>query len=148
MSFPISPDASWYFVNTDATSLGGESPHDAWLEYGMAFTGGGREYGEKLSRLSTGDAVLAWANGEGVVAVGRVVAPWDEIAHDDPLVYVEPYADTEYRLVVDWFLDLRDGPMTPADIGGNPRSAVQRIDKLLKRVQQHVHRRYDARRTG
>lgn len=30
----------WFFINTDATSLGDVSPHDAWIEHGMAFTGG------------------------------------------------------------------------------------------------------------
>ena len=33
-------DDHWFFINTDATSLGDESLHDAWFHHGMAFTGG------------------------------------------------------------------------------------------------------------
>jgi predicted HNH restriction endonuclease len=127
-------DSGWFFINTDATSLGGRSPHDAWFEHGMAFAGGPRAYGERLGQFQIGDTLLMWANGLGVVGVGTVVEPWDGLAHDQPLVYVEPHRDVEYRRGVHWFADLRDEPITRRDIGWNPVRAVQGAGAARRRV--------------
>lgn len=134
----INPEADWFFVNTDAVSLGGVSPHDRWIEHGMAFTGGSAPYGKLLGALSNGDVVLAWANGIGVVAVGVVVSSWDGVAHRDAIVYVEPYADVEYRVGVDWFLNLRSSPIGRREIGWNPVRAVQRIVKGIEEIRAQV----------
>jgi hypothetical protein len=93
----------------------------------MAFTGGPAEFGEILKRFRVGDTLLMWANGLGVVAVGRVTAAWDGVAHRTPLVYREPHEFPEYRIPVDWYLDLRDAPLRRADVGWNPVQAVQRV---------------------
>jgi hypothetical protein len=59
-----------YFVNTDAKSYGGRSYHDEWLARGVAVTSGHTRFREKLAAIGCGDAVLMYANGVGVVAVG------------------------------------------------------------------------------
>jgi hypothetical protein len=40
----------YYFMNTDFKSLK-YSPHDIWIENGLAFTGGPKRYGELLEQL-------------------------------------------------------------------------------------------------
>ena len=125
-----------YFINTDAGSLGDTSPHDDWMALGHAFAGGADSYGRNLGKLRPGDLLLMWANTVGVVAVGRVAEKWDGIKHiDDAWIYVEPYPDAgqEYRIAVDWFLDLRQAPLRTADIKArgiqntNPRGPLSRI---------------------
>lgn len=134
-------DGSWFFVNTDATSLGGKSPHDAWFRHGMAFTGGDPTYGDRLGQFAVGDTLLMWANGLGVVGLGTVVEPWDEVAHGErQLVYRQPHQDTEYRRRVHWFADLRESPITRGDIGWNPVKAVQSAESARGSVNTALRR--------
>lgn len=139
----MAPKDHWFFINTDASSLGGVSPHDAWLEHGMAFTGGPQECGEWLARFAIGDTLLIWANGLGVVGVGQVLESWDGLAYHTPLVYRAPYQDTEYRLRVDWTLDLRMNPITRAEIGWNPLRAVQSVGQSRAGLEAIVAKRAD-----
>lgn len=128
----------WYFINSDAKTLG-PSPHDLWFESGMAFTGGDMvPYGQQLAVLRPGDALLLWANGLGVVAVGRVQAPWDGKAYrQHRICYRPPCDDDEYRVRVDWLIDLRRNPVVQKDFGYNPRQSMQRIgeDRKAKTVE-------------
>lgn len=135
-----------FFINTDATSLGGKSPHNKWFKYGIAFTGGEFKYGKKLGRFSPGDICLVYANGIGLVGKGIVTELWDKITYNDPVVYVEPFKDNEYRIKVNWTNDFNSKPIScraiKNELGWNPSSAVQEIkrkddikgiEKLIKR---------------
>ena len=137
---------SLVFINTDATSLGGASPHDRWIEYGKAFTGGDRRFAAKLARLNVGCTLLMWANGLGVVAVGRVAAAWDGKTHTQPQIYKAPFYDVEYRISVDWYLDLRDAPIGSAELGFNPRQSVENVidDVRRRRLLELVTSRSEA----
>lgn len=115
----------WYFINTDAASLGGTSPHDIWIERGLALTGGPRDYGERLGQFAAGDSLFMWANGIGTVAVGRVLEAWDGEVYEEGLVY--PPGTAEYRVSVHWHLDLRSAPIPASALGFNPRGAVEHI---------------------
>jgi hypothetical protein len=80
---------------------------------------------------------LMYENGVGVVAVGRVKERWDGLAHQKPMYYtLAEMKDLtggafEYRIAVDWFLDLSYSPIRVETIrerlGYTPRGAVQRI---------------------
>ncbi len=135
---------AYYFINTNANSLGDVSPHNKWIESGFAFTGGSIEYGEKLGRLSRGDICLMYANRIGVVAIGRVHEAWDGRTYTSPIVYVPPYYDREYRIKVDWYLDLRNDPISPTTLirvlGWNPRFSVQRVRNDEARIAELVDR--------
>ena len=124
---------AYYFLNTDAKSLGRVSPHDKWIKHGFAFTGGPIVYGKKLGRLSPGDICLMYANLIGMVAIGRVLEEWDGKTYTSPIVYTSPHYDEEYRIRVDWYLDLRKNPIAPSKLiqvlGWNPRVSVQRVRK-------------------
>lgn len=134
---------AYFFVNTDAKSLGGESPHDRWMELGYAFAGGPIRFGQKFARMVAGDECLMYANRIGLVAVGRVLEPWDAKEHSDPLVYREPYRDTEYRLRVDWHTDLRRNPIRPGELtealGSNPVQSVQMVRRHDDRLRALIH---------
>jgi hypothetical protein len=139
---------AYYFINTDAKSLGGKSPHDKWISYEYAFTGGPIAYGKELGRLSQGDICLMYANRIGVVAIGKVLSTWDGITYKNPLVYTGPHKDKEYRICVDWFLDLRDKPIKTDRLrlvlGWNPSRAVQRVKKdeakIEKLIKSHMQK--------
>jgi len=135
----------YYFINTDAKSLGNVSPHEKWLKYGSAFTGGPRKYGDELGRLAPGDICLMYANKIGIVAVGRVIEPWGGSENSPPLVYTSPYEDKEYRLRVDWCLDLCESPITPSElrvaIGWNPPRAIQPIVRDVQKISQLIKKR-------
>jgi hypothetical protein len=74
-----------------------------------------------------------YANRLGIVAVGRVAENWDGLTYKEPLVYVEPYPDLEYRIKINWLNDFRSYPITPNRIinylGSNPRRSLQQIRK-------------------
>ncbi len=123
----------YFFINTDAVSLGGISPHDKWFEYGYAFSGGPPLYGHKLSRMSAGDTCLMYASGIGIVGIGKVLEPWDGITYSDPLVYKEQFKCPEYRIKVKWQAPIRNNPIKCGvlknRLGWNPSSIIQ----MLKR---------------
>ena len=122
----------YYYINTDSKSLH-NSPHDSWIEHNLAFTGGQIHYGMLLGKLRPGDVCFMFVNSKGVMAVGRVLEEWDKKVYDQPLVYIEPKYD-EYRIKVDWFIDLRDYPIRPNElrsiVGWMSSQALQSIDSL------------------
>lgn len=135
----------WYFINTDAKSLGGQSPHDLWFEHGKAFVGGDPRHGRLLQRPLPGDTLLMWVNGRGVVGVGVVTAPWDGRVHEDAVVYRPPHREPEYRLGVNWIVDLRSSPITAREIGSNPPSTLQRLlESRRDRVRGLIEKRIGA----
>ena len=144
----MSTAPSAWFINTDAASLGGVSPHDTWFARGRAFTAGEVTYGTKLAKLTPGDLLLMWANGRGVVGIGRVTASWDRRPYgEDAWVYLKGTKDygREYRLPVDWFLDLREEPMQRAEIvargiaSNNPVQAlfpIKHVDQVKRAIEE------------
>lgn len=133
----------YYVVNTDAKSLR-VSPHDTWFQTSLVITGGPPRYGKTLGRLQASDIVFMYVNRLGVVGVGRVIKPWDGSTYDPPLVYVDP-KEPEYRLQVQWFLDLRSCPLAGVSLescGFRPlRPAVVHLrtavgEKLLRCARQ------------
>ncbi|MSR48406.1 MAG: hypothetical protein EXS13_15325, partial [Planctomycetes bacterium] len=132
---------NYFFVNSDANSLR-DPPRPRYpilLERGFFAAGGDRaKYGEQLRVLDSGDVVLLYENGVGVVAVGTVLEPWDGVSHPSPLYYTaselrgfDSSASAEFRVAVDWFLDLSAAPIGVATLverlGYNPRKVIHRI---------------------
>lgn len=132
--------SDYFFYNTDAGSVT-EPPRPRFpvlIAGGFAAVGGDRrQYGEQFSQLAPGDVLLMYENGVGVLAVGRVRERWDGVSHSEPRYYRPgemggltggPY---EYRIAVEWFLDLSDAPVSVEELrrrlGYNPRGAVQRV---------------------
>ena len=117
------------------------------IEKGFAATRGPITYGEDLRMLGPNDVLLMYENGLGVVAVGRVLERWDEKIHSEPLYYVpnESGLDREYRIKVEWFLDLSKDPITASQlkksIGWISSQAVQKIVTAKANVEKLVEER-------
>lgn len=137
----------YFRLNTDTDSLC-ESPRPRFrllLEGGFFATGGSREkYGAQLCNLSPGDIVLLYENRVGVVAIGAVRERWDGVAHLVPRYYKPSElpsldgAEAEYRIAVDWVLDLSDSPI-PNDVldsvmGKSRRGTVRPLVKWHESV--------------
>lgn len=141
----------YYYVNTEARNLPGQNPHEVWIATGYAYVSGD-EYGPKLGRLDPGDILFMYVNGQGVMAVGRVLEPWNGQPVDPPMIYA-PAQGPEYRIAVDWFLRLINNPVNPAVlreiIGWTPIGALQRVndDAAAARLLDHAdHARNQADR--
>ncbi len=76
-----------------------------------------------------------YENRVGVVAVGTVMEPWDGRSHRN-LVYYKSTQEIgkhghEYRVAVNWFLDLTDDPIGIAELkdrlGYLPRGTIKKI---------------------
>jgi hypothetical protein len=133
----------YYFINTDARYVPGQ-PHNTWIEKGLAFTGGRIHYGQLLGKLVPGDILFMYANRIGIVAVGRVLAKWDGQTYRLPytLVY-QDNGDTEYRILVDWFADLRNQPIERRIAFDETRIAInQTLNRIpdVKRAQRFYER--------
>jgi len=133
---------NYYFINNDAVSLGGLNRRDGWIRYGLILTDGAMEYQEQFGQLAPGDIVLIYVKHLGVVAIGSVAGPWNDVA-DGSLVADGGSDDgTEHRIRVIWLKDFRDHPLSPEKlrliIGWAPRQAVQRITKGLELIQGMV----------
>jgi hypothetical protein len=130
----------YFFYNTDASAIV-EEPRPRFpllINEGFAAVGGDRErFGIQLEQLEKDDLLLMYENGVGVVAIGQVKEQWDGFSHDRSRYYTPgemrnltggPY---EYRITVNWFLDLSQSPITVQEIknrlGYTPRGAVRRI---------------------
>ena len=141
---------NYFFYNTDARALR-EDPRPRFrvlIDSGFAAAGGDRKYGEQFGKLKPDDILLMYENEVGVVAIGRVLEHWDGVAHDTPQYYRPAEmsgldgGDHEYRISVDWFIDLTHVPFSIEEIrrrfGYKPRSTVTRktIDiKKKKRME-------------
>lgn len=127
-----------FIVNTD--TVDGTSRHRAWIEREVVVTDGKAKYRKSLSRVRTGDTVVLYENGIGIVALGTAL--------DDGLVDVQgedrlnKKEVVEYHKRVKWELDLRANPITRAELiqllGQGPMQAVQMVVKgkqqLLNRL--------------
>jgi hypothetical protein len=110
----------YFFYNTDARALS-EEPRPRFsvlIEGGFAAVGGDRKkYGEQLGHLAPADLLLMYENGIGVVAIGRVLEPWDGVTHTTPRYYKVTELSGldggphEYRIAVEWFLDRSNSPI-------------------------------------
>lgn len=140
----------YYFYNNDANSLRGQRRTHVLIEQGFAATGGPPSFGEQLRQLSTGDTLLMYENGVGIVAVGEVKESWDGKSHRTPIYYVlgQSYLDPEreYRIKVNWFLPFTDVPISFQDVkqrlGYQPRGAVRRIVKRRPEVESMIAERF------
>ncbi len=137
---------NYYFYNNDASSLSGDNRTHILLEQGYAITGGSREYGEQLAQLIPGDILLMYENKKGVVAIGDVIEPWNRQGYTTPIYYVQGKSlwspDLEYRIKVNWFLDLTKAPISVSEIrakiGYQPRGAVKIIKKWRTAVEDMI----------
>jgi predicted HNH restriction endonuclease len=96
----------------------------------MAFSGGDWDkYALPLRNLKPSDILLMYHNGLGIVAVGRVVEVWDGQSHSAKLIYTK-FDYAEYRIRVDWYIDLRANPIDPrSEFGYVPRGFLKPIVK-------------------
>ena len=137
---------NYYFYNNDATSLFGDNRTHILLEQGYAITGGPRDFGKQLAKLLPDDILLMYENKKGVVAVGNVLEPWDKQGYKTPIYYVQGKSfwspELEYRIKVNWFLDLTKAPISVAEIrdkiGYQPRGAVKIIKKWRATVEDMI----------
>jgi hypothetical protein len=145
---------SYYYINTDTDALG-YSPHAKWIEYNHAFTSGNSQKGHEdygvrvLGKLSRGDILFMYANKCGVMAAGRVSESWNRRSYEggDRLIYQEC---TEYRIGVDWYLDVVNNPINTKDLKSiglwTPIPTLQPIkdnnaaERLLKEIRNRVSR--------
>jgi hypothetical protein len=120
---------AYWFFNTDKAARGDARTCDLWFEHGLAFSGGDWEkYAKPLEKLNLRDHCLMYHNGLGIVGVGRVIEKWDHKRYSDKLLYNDD-SFSEYRLRVDWYLDLRTNPLDPqTEFGyGPPSKFLQQI---------------------
>lgn len=117
-----------HVLNTDKGhgAIGAESE---WLRRGIAVTSGGEIYETKLRQIESGDWILMWVNGQGVVAAGRTLD--DRVQRVYPPNVVNQSEPEEYHRRMDWRLDLRSNPIGYAEFtalsGVRPTSARVRI---------------------
>ncbi len=119
----------YYFINTNANYLG-QDTYKEWLKHNLAFTNGSEGYGRMLGRLQPGDICFMYVSKQGVRAVGRALERWDGKSYDAPMV-PSPLGENEYRLPVDWFIELQGEPISAVDLKRirlwPPRLTVQQI---------------------
>jgi HNH endonuclease len=142
---------NYYFYNTDAASITGP-PRPRFcilIDEGFAAAGGDKQrFGEQFRQLEKDDILLMYENGTGVVAVGRVLEPWDGKPHSFPRYYTTAEMRNltggphEYRIKVEWFLDRSANPVTLGALrhrfhstGFTPRRTVRRIIKYRHEIQ-------------
>jgi hypothetical protein len=118
-----------WFINTDAKTNNGHSFHEVWLTRGIAVTSGPQKFGEKLARIPSGDAVLMYVNGAGVVAVGITLD--DRVQDVVGEGVISPVETREYHRRVRWLsLPKEISPATLKELcGQTPLQTVQRVRK-------------------
>jgi len=145
---------NYYFFNTDSDDGDARKDFrtcDLWFDNNMAFSGNNWEkYGLPLRRLKPADICLMYHNRIGIVGVGRVLENWDEHPYkNNKLVYIYNHF-AEYRLSVDWYIDIRDNPVDSLSEFGYvpPRFLTQilkqNIDKatdLVRRLEMQIEYR-------
>lgn len=78
---------------------------------GVAAAYGGDQWGSKLAKPNSGDVLLAYREGLGIIGTGTVIEETDgtPIQHDDPNVEpIKGEGAVEYHLPVDWEYTLPD----------------------------------------
>lgn len=132
----------YFFYNTDRNSFSTSRFH-ILIANGFAASAGPYKYGENFRKLKQGDMLLMYENRVGVVATGEVSALWDGKRYQEPLYYTSdelhylvPEEPFEYRIPVDWYMDMSDNPIKLDRIrsafkspGFIPRGTIQRIEK-------------------
>jgi hypothetical protein len=121
---------NYYFINTDGDARKDVRTCDLWFDQSMAFSGGDLEkYGLPLRGLKPFDICLMYHNRVGVVGVGRSLEDWDGQSHTDKRIYIN-YPFPEYRIYVDWYIDIRANPVDPqSEFGYIPRGFLKPILK-------------------
>lgn len=119
---------TYWFINTDAASVKNCKTCDLWFRYGMAFSGGDwKNFGLPMGKLKPSDVLIMFQDEVGIVGAGRVLETWDGQSYSEKLIYSE-LDYSEYRIRVDWFIDLRTNPVDPRlEFGYNPRGFLKRI---------------------
>lgn len=128
----------YYFYNTSSRAHTVEPipRFPVLIQQGFAASGGDWKYGEYLGQLEPGDILLMYENRVGIVAVGRVEAPWNEVAYTVPKYYMPAEMagldgdPQEYRIDVDWFHDLSSSPIGYKEVQtrfSTPRGTIKRI---------------------
>ena len=137
--------------NTDPTLRGARGRFRILIRKRFAATSGPRRFGEQLGKLAKGDTLLMYENEVGVVAVGTVLKEWDHKKRRPPLYYRGRF-EHEYRIKVDWFLDLSDEPITLDELRRHvgsphytPRGAISpRIVKRRPAIERMIDQRRKA----
>ena len=106
--------------------------------------GGDIKHGKALGRFQKNDVVLMYEAKVGVIAVGTALEEWDEVAHKKPWYYESA---PEYRVKVDWFLDLTDKPVSIDELAteifkprGTTKRIVEKRDAAAAAVAKWMHR--------
>ena len=132
-----------FFVNSeDKLGLG---YHDKWIDGHVAVTSGDPKYKRKLSKISRRDWVLLYVNGNGVVAVGKILndIPPKEVKGGERVNRnPNPKDQIEYHRTMVWPLDLRNRPISHAELRGlgvgTPLQAVQQVKQGKKQLLQKI----------
>jgi len=144
----------YFFYNTDASSLFDTPKHrfPILIEHNFAAVGGDRvHFGEQLNKLKLNDILLMYENTIGVVAVGKVLEDWDGIQHKESWYYTPKEMNSpaahgnEYRIKVEWFLDLSDNPWSIEQIRKSfkseyftPRGTITKSDKHRLEIEDFI----------
>lgn len=131
---------NYYFINSDADTRDDINTCDILISKGIACSGGDFEkYGIPLKSIEPKDICLLYHDGQGLVAVGRALETWDQISHVTKKIIYTNSDLPEYRLRVDWFIDLRATPINTLTIFGyTPRGVVQRVVKKLEQIKNFI----------
>jgi 5-methylcytosine-specific restriction endonuclease McrA len=143
----------YYFYNNDAKSFHGRRRTNVLIDEGVAITGGPRSFGGQLAQLSPLDTLLMYEDGVGIVAVGNVREKWDRKSYRTPIYYVLGESllkpEREYRIGVNWFLDLRATPISLQEVkkrlGYQPRGAVKKIVKRRSEIERIIAKHKSSR---
>ena len=143
----------YFFYNTDADGII-DKPKPRFktlIEGSFAAIGGDpKTYGEQFRNLKEGDILLMYENKVGVVAIGKVLELWNGLHYSNPLYYTSAElhlfsgAPLEYRIKVNWFLNLSDIPVgldyIQRHFGSKytPRGAVRKIDKYRLEIEEMI----------
>jgi hypothetical protein len=137
---------NYWFINTDESALKDVNTCDLWFKHGLAFSGGDWDkYALPLRNLELRDILFMYHNHLGIVGVGRVLKVWDENPYREKLLYTD-FDFSEYRIRVDWYIDIRDNPINPrSEFGYNSSRFLQRIDEQRETAANLVLRLESAR---
>ena len=128
-------DVAYWFMNTDKGTGGRKfATRDLWFKHQMAFSGDDwDQFGLPLGQLNVDDVCLMYDNGVGIVGVGRVAETWDRKAYKANKIVYANQKFPEYRLRVNWYIDIREEPVdTRSEFGYVPQDFLGRIVKHRK----------------
>lgn len=145
---------NYYFYNTDSRSifLSPQPRYQILIERQFATIGGDpQHFGEQFRQLKPDDVLLMYENRVGVVAIGSVQENWDGKHYTEPWYYhPEEMINLtggafEYRIKVDWYLNISDRPITLERIrqlfrskGFTPRGTIKKNIKYRLEIEQMI----------